>query len=34
MDYRVRIDGRTTAVIVIVALIVLVVLGWMLTDWL
>jgi hypothetical protein len=34
MDYRVRIDSRKTAVFVIVALIVLVVLGWMLTDWL
>jgi hypothetical protein len=34
MDYRVRIDSRTRAIFVIVALIVLLVLGWKLTDWL
>lgn len=34
MDYRVRIDSRKRAIFMIVALIVLLALGWKLTDWL
>jgi hypothetical protein len=34
MDYRVCIDSRKSAVFVLVAVIVLLVLGWKLTDWL